>query len=120
MKATAGMPPARKAGTVRSDFEIEHKPEAPARDSEFDLLFTGGKLMATAQAITHNRLRTEQFGQVQQRRPARQNVGETERWLSAIGGGALAIFGLSQRSLPGIVLAGIGGSLVYRGLSGHC
>ena len=33
------------------------------------------------------------------------NVGETERWASAIGGGALAL---------------VGGSLLYRGVTGHC
>lgn len=52
------------------------------------------------------------------------NVGETERWASAIGGGALAIYGITQLikngSWGGAVLALVGGSLVYRGTSGHC
>jgi uncharacterized membrane protein len=48
------------------------------------------------------------------------NVGSAERWLSLIGGGALAGFGLSRRSLPGAALAVLGGSLIYRGLTGHC
>jgi uncharacterized membrane protein len=47
------------------------------------------------------------------------NVGDTERWLSTLGGGALMLFGLSRRSLPGLALAAVGGSLVYRGVSGH-
>ena len=48
------------------------------------------------------------------------NVGEIERWASAIGGGALAVYGLTRGSLPGLALALIGGSLVYRGTTGHC
>jgi uncharacterized membrane protein len=52
------------------------------------------------------------------------NVGETERWASAIGGGALAVYGLTQLirngSWGGAVLALVGGSLIYRGSSGHC
>ena len=52
------------------------------------------------------------------------NVGETERWASAIGGGALALYGLTRLitngSWTGAVLALVGGSLVYRGTSGHC
>jgi uncharacterized membrane protein len=52
------------------------------------------------------------------------NVGETERWASAIGGGALALYGLTQLirngSWGGAVLALVGGSLIYRGTSGHC
>jgi uncharacterized membrane protein len=48
------------------------------------------------------------------------NVGDTERWLSAAGGAALGLFGLTRGSLGGLALAAVGGSLVYRGLSGHC
>ncbi len=55
-----------------------------------------------------------------QRSSASQNVGQTERYVSAIGGGALALYGLTRGSLGGIALALIGGSLVYRGTTGHC
>ncbi len=48
------------------------------------------------------------------------NVGDTERWMSLFGGGALALLGLSWRSLPGLGLAALGGSLLYRGATGHC
>jgi uncharacterized membrane protein len=52
------------------------------------------------------------------------NVGEYERYASAIGGGALALFGLTQGirrgSWGGFALALIGGSLIYRGTTGHC
>jgi len=46
------------------------------------------------------------------------NVGQTERIVSTIAGGALLVFGLS-RSLPGIVIAAVGGALAYRGVTGH-
>jgi uncharacterized membrane protein len=52
------------------------------------------------------------------------NVGEAERWASAIGGGALAVYGITRLitngSWGGAVLALIGGSLIYRGSTGHC
>jgi uncharacterized membrane protein len=52
------------------------------------------------------------------------NVSEMERWASSIGGGALAVYGISRlltrRSVGGAVLALVGGALVYRGASGHC
>lgn len=48
------------------------------------------------------------------------NVGQAERTFSAVAGGALALAGLRMRSLPGVVLAVVGGGLVYRGITGHC
>jgi uncharacterized membrane protein len=48
------------------------------------------------------------------------NVGQTERWGSALFGGALAIYGLTRRTWGGVVLALVGGSLIYRGSTGHC
>jgi uncharacterized membrane protein len=48
------------------------------------------------------------------------NVGQAERWASAIGGGALALYGLTRGSMGGVALALLGGTLVYRGASGHC
>jgi uncharacterized membrane protein len=48
------------------------------------------------------------------------NVGEIERWASAVGGGVLAIYGLTRGSLPGVGLALAGAALVHRGVTGHC
>ena len=48
------------------------------------------------------------------------NVGETERTVSKFGGGALIALGLARGGLKGLVLAGIGGALVYRGTTGRC
>lgn len=50
-----------------------------------------------------------------------QNVGSTERLISVAAGSALLAGGLRRiDSLGGVALALIGGSLVYRGASGHC
>ena len=48
------------------------------------------------------------------------NVSATERWASVLGGGALAIWGLQKKSLPGFTMAALGGVLVFRGATGHC
>ncbi len=47
------------------------------------------------------------------------NVGQPERWLSAIGGGALASYGILRRDWLGAALATIGGALLIRGATGH-
>jgi uncharacterized membrane protein len=49
-----------------------------------------------------------------------RNVGEVERIASTIGGGLLTVAGLSRRSLGGVLLAGVGGALLFRGTTGHC
>ena len=41
------------------------------------------------------------------------------RWLLGIGGCALAVQGLRQRSIPGWLLAGLGGSLAWWALTGE-
>jgi len=46
------------------------------------------------------------------------NVNDNERWASLIGGGALVLYGLSQRSLRGVLVAIAGGGLADRGVSG--
>ncbi|HJU54859.1 MAG TPA: SRPBCC family protein [Pyrinomonadaceae bacterium] len=48
------------------------------------------------------------------------NVNQTERWASALAGGALAIYGLTRRTWGGAVLALVGGTLIHRGSTGHC
>ncbi|MBD0327454.1 MAG: SRPBCC family protein, partial [Pyrinomonadaceae bacterium] len=51
------------------------------------------------------------------------NVNEIERWASTIGGGALAVYGVTrlvQGNWLGAVLGLVGGCLVYRGTTGHC
>lgn len=48
------------------------------------------------------------------------NVGNIERWISAIGGGGLVVYGLKRRSWSGLALALLGGALVHRGATGRC
>jgi uncharacterized membrane protein len=48
------------------------------------------------------------------------NVGDIERWGSALGGALLALYGLSRRSFAGAGLAAVGASLIHRGVRGHC
>jgi uncharacterized membrane protein len=49
-----------------------------------------------------------------------QNVELPERIGSIAAGSALALYGLSRRSLGGALLALLGGSLIYRGSTGYC
>ncbi|MDT7778234.1 MAG: hypothetical protein QOC99_746 [Acidobacteriota bacterium] len=51
---------------------------------------------------------------------ATPNIGQMERWASSIGGGALALYGVTRGSLGGIALALLGAALVQRGVTGHC
>jgi uncharacterized membrane protein len=48
------------------------------------------------------------------------NMTETERVISAIGGGILAATGLSKRSTGGWMMALLGGDLLRRAITGHC
>lgn len=49
-----------------------------------------------------------------------QNVGNVERIISAVGGGALVGYALKSRTKSSIVLGAIGAGLLYRGATGHC
>jgi uncharacterized membrane protein len=48
------------------------------------------------------------------------NVGSSERSVSLAAGSILALLGLARRDLTGLVIAGVGGGLLYRGATGHC
>jgi uncharacterized membrane protein len=48
------------------------------------------------------------------------NVGDPERLVSAVAGGALALYGLKRRGWSGLSLAALGAELIRRGASGHC
>jgi uncharacterized membrane protein len=50
---------------------------------------------------------------------AHTNVATVERWASALGGAALAAYGLQRRSVGGAVIAAGAGALIYRGATGH-
>lgn len=54
-------------------------------------------------------------GKQQPQEKAFQGMGDVERWASLIGGGALALAGLRDRSLRGVLMALAGGGLAYHG-----
>jgi uncharacterized membrane protein len=49
-----------------------------------------------------------------------QNVGQMERLVGGIAGIALTYLGLKRASLGGLLVAGVGGALVYRSTTGYC
>ena len=48
------------------------------------------------------------------------NVSSPERWISVVAGSAMAAYGLTRRSKAGLVVAALGGAMVWRGATGHC
>lgn len=48
------------------------------------------------------------------------NVGTTERFASAVGGGALLAYGIKRGDTLGVILSILGGGLALRGATGHC
>lgn len=48
------------------------------------------------------------------------NVGTSERWLSTVAGGAIALYGLKRGRLTGAALTAVGFGLIRRGYTGHC
>jgi uncharacterized membrane protein len=69
---------------------------------------------ATSSSLRH-------ASETQQRRSAcKNNVGDRERLLSAVTGVALGAVGLHRKGIPGLIIASLGGALIYRGASGYC
>jgi uncharacterized membrane protein len=48
------------------------------------------------------------------------NINRTERSISVLLGGVLAMFGLQRRSRGGLLLAALGAELIRRGTTGRC
>jgi len=76
-------------------------------------------MAASEEALINVGQRTEETALGEQTTP-KVNVGQAERWASAIGGGALALYGITRGSLGGIALALVGAALLQRGYTGHC
>jgi uncharacterized membrane protein len=53
-------------------------------------------------------------------RSAGQNVAFQERIISSVAGALLTAYGLSTDRRGALPLAGLGGALLYRGMTGHC
>jgi uncharacterized membrane protein len=72
------------------------------------------------QRVDAGRFTAQPYGGPPEGRVARRNVGNVERWLSMLAGGALATYALRRRATPGGVTALVGAALLYRGATGHC
>ena len=59
-------------------------------------------------------------GQGQQSQQGPTNVGESERAVSVASGAVLALAGLGRGGMPGLLMVGVGGALLHRGVTGHC
>ena len=80
---------------------------------------------ASVQTLSRERRTTEavstqRSGQAEASRKRQQNVGNGERLVSASAGAILIMKGLGRRDLIGLLVAGAGGALAYRGATGHC
>lgn len=51
---------------------------------------------------------------------ANKNMGHAERWLSVLGGSALAVLAANRRGASGVAMALVGAELIRRGATGHC
>ena len=71
-----------------------------------------------ARSITTTQQRTDIYSPVEQT-VGSENVGTVERWVSAIGGGALLVYGIARFDWAGAGLGLLGGGLLYRGVMGH-
>jgi len=75
----------------------------------------------TNHSMTHQGIRDlDQPRQVTRNDPMRLNVGDNERTLSALGGGALLTAGLVRGGCPGLAMIWTGAALLLRGVTGHC
>src|SRR4051812_46389990 len=54
------------------------------------------------------------------RTEAKQNVSDGERMVSVAAGAILAFLGLGRRDVTGLLIAGVGGALAWRGATGQC
>jgi uncharacterized membrane protein len=84
-----------------------------------------GRIMTTFQSDVlskspHSAVRAATVAAARSKSHAGSNVGETERWISGAAGAALVAHGLKKGSLGGLVLAGLGGGLLFRAATGHC
>ncbi len=48
------------------------------------------------------------------------NVNANERMISGGAGAAFLLLGITRRSVPGLIMAAVGGGLLYRAATGHC
>jgi len=71
-------------------------------------------------AFSPERLRSSQQPANLRTCASQKNVGDVERFASMVGGGLMLLSALQRRPLGGLLLAGFGAALIYRGITGHC
>ena len=49
----------------------------------------------------------------------RVNMGDMERWVSLVGGGLLALYGITRRDKTGLAMTLLGGAVALRAVQGH-
>jgi uncharacterized membrane protein len=75
----------------------------------------------TNYSMTHQGVRDlDQPRQSSRNDPMRVNVGDSERAISALGGGALLTAGLAYGGRAGLAMIWGGAALLLRGVTGHC
>ena len=75
----------------------------------------------TSNPTTHQGIRDlDQPRQASRNDPLRVNVGDNERTLSALAGGALLTAGVLRGGCPGLAMLWAGAGLLLRGVTGHC
>jgi uncharacterized membrane protein len=82
----------------------------------------GSAKTAFTQVMDRNRDTERQHRQAMSRQGMGEhvNVGNSERVVSALAGGLLAMWGLRRKGPLGYGAAALGAELLYRGTSGHC
>ena len=80
---------------------------------------------ASVQTLSRNRSTTWEGsdGRSRQSLTSREqwkNVGDAERIVSGSAGAILVLQGIARRDLVGLLIAGVGGALAFRGATGHC
>ncbi len=113
---------------IRLVFDILMQIGIPGADGDHgDHQEEGGSHFVCTQVKTDGRRQkmTKSYGQMAQEIAAKAidpdvNLDENERFLSAVGGGALLLTTANLRSIRGLLATAVGASLVYRGITGHC
>ena len=63
---------------------------------------------------------SEEQSPAQDQQQSQTNVGQVERYTSLASGAIVALLGVARRDVPGVLLAAVGGALIYRGATGSC
>lgn len=76
--------------------------------------------MSTFEALHDHDVTTPEPRKHRLGRAAGANVSDAERSVSVVAGGILAGLGLYRQTLPGLLVAAVGGAMIHRGVTGNC